>query len=28
MGYLFKGFDDLTWLPDPPVADSGLMPGA
>ena len=28
MGYLFKGFDDLTWLPAPPVADSGLMPGA
>ena len=22
-GYLFRGFDDLRWLPDVPVADSG-----
>ena len=28
MGYLFKGFDDLTWLPDPALPDSGPMPGA
>ncbi|MFC3292804.1 gluconate 2-dehydrogenase subunit 3 family protein [Modicisalibacter luteus] len=27
MGYLFKGFDDLTWLPDPGVPDSGPIPG-
>lgn len=25
-GYLHKGFDDLTWLPDPPAAASGPIP--
>jgi len=25
-GYLFKGFNDLTWLPEPPPADSGPLP--
>ncbi len=25
-GYLFNGFDDLAWLPDPPAQDSGPMP--
>lgn len=28
MGYLFKGFDDLTWLPTPGAPDSGPLPGA
>jgi hypothetical protein len=26
-GYLMRGFNDLRWLPDVPVADSGPMPG-
>jgi hypothetical protein len=26
-GYLFRGFNDLKWLPDVPLADSGPMPG-
>lgn len=25
-GYLYKGFNDLTWLPDPPASDSGPIP--
>ena len=25
-GYLFRGFNDLRWLPDVPEADSGPMP--
>lgn len=25
-GYLYKGFDDLSWLPDPPEQDSGPIP--
>lgn len=25
-GYLYRGFNDLTWLPDPPAADSGPIP--
>lgn len=25
-GYLYKGFNDLTWLPDPPPAASGPIP--
>lgn len=25
-GYLHAGFDDLTWLPEPALADSGLKP--
>lgn len=25
-GYLFKGFNDLSWLPDPPPQDSGPVP--
>ena len=25
-GYLLRGFNDLTWLPDVPLADSGAMP--
>lgn len=25
-GYLFRGFNDLHWLPDVPLADSGPMP--
>ena len=25
-GYLHKGFDDLTWLPEPPAAASGPVP--
>ena len=24
-GYLYRGFDDLTWLPDPPLADAGPL---
>ena len=27
-GYLFKGFNDLAWLPDPPSQDSGPVPAA
>ncbi|MDJ1161417.1 twin-arginine translocation signal domain-containing protein [Burkholderia gladioli pv. gladioli] len=27
-GYLFKGFDDLSWLPDPAPQDSGPVPAA
>ena len=27
-GYLFKGFNDLKWLPDPPDAASGPIPKA
>lgn len=26
-GYLFRGFNDLKWLPDVPLADSGPIPG-
>jgi hypothetical protein len=26
-GYLFRGFNDLRWLPDVPLADSGPVPG-
>ena len=26
-GYLYRGFNDLKWLPDVPLADSGPMPG-
>lgn len=25
-GYLYAGFDDLEWLPDPALADSGIKP--
>ncbi|KAK47902.1 tat (twin-arginine translocation) pathway signal sequence [Caballeronia jiangsuensis] len=25
-GYLYQGFNNLTWLPDPPAADSGPIP--
>jgi len=25
-GYLYAGFDDLNWLPDPAPADSGIKP--
>jgi hypothetical protein len=25
-GYLYHGFNDLKWLPDPPLADSGPVP--
>ena len=25
-GYLYRGFNDLKWLPDPPLADCGPMP--
>lgn len=25
-GYLHNGFDNLSWLPDPPAEDSGLIP--
>lgn len=28
LGYLFDGFDDLTWLPDPGLPDSGPVAGA
>ncbi|WP_414447763.1 tat (twin-arginine translocation) pathway signal sequence [Burkholderia sp. 22PA0099] len=27
-GYLFQGFDDLSWLPDPAPQDSGPVPAA
>jgi len=27
-GYLLRGFNDLHWLPDVPLADSGPVPGA
>ncbi len=27
-GYLFKGFDDLSWLPEPVAQDSGPVPAA
>jgi hypothetical protein len=27
-GYLFRGFNDLRWLPDVPQSDSGPTPGA
>ena len=27
-GYLFRGFNDLRWLPEVPQADSGPVPGA
>jgi hypothetical protein len=27
-GYLTRGFNDLRWLPDVPMADSGPLPGA
>lgn len=27
-GYLFRGFNDLRWLPEVPLADSGPVPGA
>ncbi len=27
-GYLYRGFNDLKWLPDVPLADSGPMPSA
>lgn len=27
-GYLYRGFNDLRWLPEVPLADSGPMPGA
>lgn len=27
-GYLFRGFNDLRWLPEVPAADSGPVPGA
>jgi len=27
-GYLYRGFNDLRWLPEVPDADSGPMPGA
>jgi hypothetical protein len=26
-GYLYRGFDDLHWLPEVPVEDSGSIPG-
>lgn len=26
-GYLLRGFNDLRWLPDVPLADSGPIPG-
>lgn len=26
-GYLFRGFNDLRWLPEVPLADSGPIPG-
>jgi hypothetical protein len=25
-GYLVRGFNDLKWLPEVPLADSGAMP--
>jgi hypothetical protein len=27
-GYLLRGFNDLKWLPEVPLADSGTMPGS
>ena len=27
-GYVFRGFNDLRWLPEVPAADSGPVPGA
>ncbi|MEM5440413.1 tat (twin-arginine translocation) pathway signal sequence [Paraburkholderia diazotrophica] len=27
-GYLFKGFNNLAWLPEPPAQDSGPVPAA
>ncbi|WP_227370771.1 tat (twin-arginine translocation) pathway signal sequence [Halomonas sp. M20] len=27
VGYLYNGFSDLTWLPDPPQPEDGFMPG-
>lgn len=27
VGYLYNGFSDLTWLPDPPQPADGYMPG-
>jgi hypothetical protein len=27
-GYLYRGFNDLRWLPDVPESDSGPLPGA
>lgn len=27
-GYITRGFNDLTWLPDPPASASGPVPGA
>lgn len=27
-GYLLRGFNDLRWLPEVPLADSGPLPGA
>jgi len=27
-GYLFRGFNDLRWLPEVPEADSGPVPGS
>jgi hypothetical protein len=27
-GYLYRGFNDLRWLPEVPESDSGPMPGA
>ncbi len=27
-GYLTRGFNDLRWLPEVPLADSGPVPGA
>jgi hypothetical protein len=27
-GYLLRGFNDLRWLPDVPLEDSGPLPGA
>jgi hypothetical protein len=27
-GYLLRGFNDLQWLPEVPLADSGPLPGA
>jgi hypothetical protein len=27
-GYLYKGFSNLSWLPDPPAQDSGPIPSA
>jgi hypothetical protein len=27
-GYLLRGFNDLRWLPEVPLVDSGPVPGA